>query len=126
MSEVARTRLDDARQLLARGRCLAAVYLAGYTVEMRLKWAILQVRGDSDMPLQECKDYGHRLPRLFEASTVNKQLAKASRECIDARNRVKDWDHEMRYQTSKIASDDARDFVTAVEVLESWIPQLRF
>ena len=127
MARIAEARLQDAKCLLSKSRCLAAVYLAGYTVELRLKWAILQRQHRGWMTTKACKDLGHDLQALFRESQVNQRLTRnPDATIIQARHTVAEWNSEIRYDPPdkikrKWTMESSQRFVDAAEVLSRWI-----
>ena len=89
--EVAQERSIDASTLKREGRFLAAIYLAGYAVECKLK-ALLQSRGKR---FPTSGQQGHHLRGLWEAAGLKlDDLHGARRLFIDF------WTTSLRYEQS--------------------------
>jgi HEPN domain-containing protein len=92
--QVARVRLGDAAVLLERKRYAGAIYLAGYSVECLLKWAITRRHGYIYLPANfEIHDLG---ALLLEAGLYPLLLDEAAlRDVFWAL--AENWGPELRY-----------------------------
>lgn len=89
--EVAQERGVDASTLKREGRFLAAVYMAGYAVECRLK-ALLQSRGKR---FPTSGQEGHHLRGLWEAAGLRLHDIHGNRRLF-----IDFWTTDLRYEQS--------------------------
>jgi HEPN domain-containing protein len=114
--QLAETKLDDARFLLANGRSGNAYYLAGYAVELLLK-AVLASRFKADtIPSKELvKDiFIHDLTKLLNLADLRTNLAE--KQDIDPQFRGR-WEIVLKWkETSRY---DVWDVNQAAELIEA-------
>ncbi|MBV9848164.1 MAG: HEPN domain-containing protein [Armatimonadetes bacterium] len=118
---VARERLRDAAALLRAGRYDAAVYMAGYVVELALKERMCRTLRWSGFPETrgEFQDYQsfrtHSLEVLLSLTGIEDRIR---RRYLAEWTAVSDWNPEMRYNTTgAITRADAQLFVAAARTL---------
>jgi hypothetical protein len=124
LQELATTRLDDVRTLLASRRWAGAYYLAGYIVECALKACIAKKTQQYDFPDKNRanKSWEHDLVKLAGVAELGLQEA-LDRDPAFARlwNVVKDWSEQKRYETMDARS--AHDLVDAISDPEHGVLQ---
>ncbi|MBC8236237.1 HEPN domain-containing protein [bacterium] len=110
-------RLRDARVLVRRGnkRYTGAVYLGGYVIECLLKAAICVEQRTERLPV---KYRTHELESLLETTgyrpTMTPEIAAKFRVIVG-------WNVQLRYQGRQYQANDARTFLTYVEVIRKWL-----
>jgi HEPN domain-containing protein len=117
LRKIARARLRDAEALLGAERYDAAVYLAGYAVEIALKARICRTLRWDVFPstVTDFKGYHsfrtHDLDTLLSLSGAEQRIERAHQMAWDA---LGAWKPEMRYEP-----DGAVTFETATSVIAS-------
>lgn len=127
--------LDDAKILLANRRYSTAIYLAGYALELALKYRICMImKFNSGFPENRI-EFNH-----YFSDTKRSLLRSTIRELRDIRhhklelllrysgeqyhietnfssdwNEVKDWNPEMRYEKYIIRKQRANNFLNSTE-----------
>ena len=94
-------RLEDAKALFRAERFGAAHYIAGYAIECGLKALICRrIAAAEEFPDKDGKRYyTHDLGALLRMAALESEMA--STEALRENwSRIKDWDPEMRYQSS--------------------------
>lgn len=125
-------RLDDARALLNAIRCRGAMYLAGYAIECLLKTKLMrlfdcrQLR-ELEEELQrrgvlggQATIFTHQLETLLRLTGGLDRL-RQNEPLWRLFNMVNRWVPAWRYSADLSNSDDAKDFLEAVEKLVHWI-----
>ena len=117
---VAEYRLRDCNALLKTARWDAAVYLAGYVIECRLKYAITQFQGAAHLPQQYASGgKGHEWDFLLQASGLKLDLASQTGTAYSA---LKDeWEPSLRYAVNKFDRSKAEKFCTLVRAVYDWL-----
>lgn len=115
--DIARTRQDEARTLLAAGKWSGAYYLAGYAVECGLKSIIAKQFSGNTTPDKKLvmELHTHKLDALVRLAGLDLQLRNdlaASQPFEVNWLVVKDWSEVGRY--SQWTQQEAQDMVTAV------------
>jgi len=119
--EVARIRLEDAEVLLKRKRYGGAVYLAGYAVECRLKWAITEQRWpDPYLPAEFEK---HDWDLLLDAAQLRRELQKEENDKLRAvySDLAERWGPELRYQLKVIEPNEAERLYRGIRQVYDWL-----
>jgi len=131
-SKAGKHRLDDARALLNATRWRGAMYIAGYSVECLLKTKLmnrfkcrhlreledeLQAQG---ILAAQATVFTHQLELLFRLTDAFDRL-RQNEEHWRIFNMVNRWVPAWRYTADLSNSDDANDFLAAVEKLSRWI-----
>ena len=103
---LARTRLQEANLLLARGYFAGAYYLCGYVIECGLKACIAKKTKAYDFPDKATvnESYQHDLSKLLKVSGLELTLKKESgrdKKLGVYWNTVKDWSEKSRYEINK-------------------------
>lgn len=116
--EVAQCRLKDSAVLHSKGRFDAAVYLAGYAVECRLKYAITRRQSVA------------KLPADHEHHTWEKLLDTAGlRSVLDVKQAVRSafwvaaeqWHPCIRYEVNRFDRSRAERFCKQAEAVYNWL-----
>lgn len=102
----------------------AAVYLAGYTVECHLKWALCEREGVTylhDLPDRRIADEltsgrGHDLEFLSEITRYGRHVEQ-DRIARQSFHLVSIWSPNMRYRGMFADYDEASQFLAAVRIL---------
>jgi len=125
-------RMDDARALLNATRWRGAMYIAGYAVECLLKMKLMRVHNcrhlrELEEELQrrgllaaQTTIFTHQLELLLRLTSAIDRL-RQNEEYWRLFNLVNRWVPAWRYTADLSNSDDAKDFVAAVEKLSQWI-----
>jgi HEPN domain-containing protein len=131
-SKAGKHRMDDARALLNAAHWRGAMYLAGYAVECLLKTKLmrmfdcrhlreleeeLQRRG---MLAVQATVFTHQLELLLRLTAATDRL-RQNQEYWRLFNMVNRWVPAWRYTADMSNSDDAKDFLEAVEKVSHWI-----
>ncbi len=120
LQTVAKTRLEDARVLVAAGRFAGASYLAGYAVEAALKARICLTLGWLGFPETRREFEGYQSLRTHNLEVL---LRFAGVEAaVKAGNLpqwavVLNWDPAARYAVAMTTEWEASNMVTAVTAL---------
>jgi HEPN domain-containing protein len=122
LQQIAQTRLEEAKVLLAAGFYDGAYYLAGYALETALKAYICKLL-DEDFPPgsgEVAKVYRtHRFEELILLAGLRKRLLSQIAADVNFQTNwslVKDWSEAKRYDV--IGSSDqakAQEFLTALD-----------
>ena len=116
--EVARLRLEDARELLQRQRALGAIYLAGYAVECLLKYGVTRRRNTHYLP-PELEIHG--IDRLLQEAGLGHALQSSSSiEALFSEFADK-WGPGLRYRTTAISMTEASRLYQQTEQVYNWI-----
>lgn len=111
-------RLDDAGALLAKQRYHGALYLAGYSVECALKWAITRKRGTTYLPGEfEI----HDLDKLMGESGLARQLQNDHSMPRLFSALADEWGPHGRYDASKLDDKAATRLYNQIRQVYSWI-----
>jgi HEPN domain-containing protein len=125
-------RMDDARALLNATRWRGAMYMAGYSVECLLKTKLMHIYDcrhlrDLEEELQgrgllaaEATIFTHRLELLLRLTNSIDRL-RQNEEHWRLFNMVNRWIPAWRYTADLSNSEDAGDFLAAVEKVSHWI-----
>jgi hypothetical protein len=130
LQALARTRLAEAKSLLAAGHADGAYYLAGYAIECALKACIAKRTRRHEFPDKKTVDssYTHNLKELVRVA--NLEGLRAARVKSDSIFRVnwetaQDWSEQSRY--TRFTETAARKLLDAVadrrHGLLAWIAQ---
>lgn len=121
LRRIARERLKDATALLRAGRYDAAIYMAGYVVELALKERVCRTLRWSGFPETrgEFQDYQsfrtHGLEVLLSLTGVESRILS---RYLAEWTTVARWNPEMRYNsTGTVTQATAEAFVTAARTL---------
>lgn len=139
LSYLSNQKLKDARALLKANRNPAAVYLAGYSLEIALKRKLSQVLGfnngfpeseiefrgyaaiisafriNTGLPFDKLKEIkNHNLNQLLSYIGAQKRIVSQyySEWAI-----VSNWNPEQRYKIRRFNSDKATDYIRAVVII---------
>ena len=124
-------RLADAKALLAEKRWRAAMYLAGYAVECRLKVRLMRKHdcrhlddlGEEFVAAGRVNDpravYTHSLTLLLHW-TERQPVLQADRELWAEFADLSRWSSEWRYYSDDPGPDAATDFVASAVRLVDW------
>jgi HEPN domain-containing protein len=116
--EIAAMRLEDARVLLARNRHHGALYLAGYSVECALKWAITQRLELVYLPA----DFEtHDLQKLVGISGLMPQLREDTAIAPLFSALADDWGPQERYAASKLDAKTAKRLYNQIKQVYQWL-----
>ena len=125
-------RMDDARALLNATRWRGAMYMAGYSVECLLKTKLmhrfncrhlreleqeLQAKG---ILAAQATIFTHQLELLLHLANAVDRL-RQNEEHWRLFNMVNRWVPAWRYTADLSNSEDANDFLAAVEKLSHWV-----
>lgn len=116
--EIARIRLQDASVLLGHHRLRGAVYLAGYSIECILKWAVTSHRDLVYLPADlENHDWNCLLVEsgLSAALRQDKSAAAIFSELADI------WGPELRYLAKEPLTREAAALYERFVILYDWI-----
>lgn len=118
LQELAASRLDDAKVLVAGGRHSAAYYLAGYVVECALKACISKRIRQYDFPNKKLANdsYEHLPEKLVKTAELNLELKDRQQRDSEFERYwkiVADWRSEARYEEHSAGT--ARDMLRAVD-----------
>jgi HEPN domain-containing protein len=113
--DLARTRLRDAKLLLAGGAFDGAYYLGGLAVENALKACIARTTQRYEFPDRNRVNrlYSHNLEGLLKEAELDVVLKSAPVAVLDAWAKTKEWHVDARYLLGKTESE-ATNFVQAV------------
>jgi HEPN domain len=115
-----------ARWLLAESEYyLDAIYLAGYAVECALKTLILWRTAERRFPEvyteitegQKAHDFEF-LKHILKRRPLNVVIPKPVMELF---RRVATWSTDLRYESGRIAYDEANGFVEAATGIRAWV-----
>ena len=127
-----RHRLDDARALLDASRWRGAMYMAGYSVECLLKTKLMRIfncrhLGELEEELQNkgilaarSTVFTHQLELLLRLTNAIDRLRR-NEEQWRMFNLVNRWVPAWRYTADQSNSEDAKDFLSAIENILHWI-----
>lgn len=121
--------MDDAEVLLAGERWRGAMYLAGYAVECRLKYKLMQKW--KCFTLEELEDklaskgfsgspFTHNLDALLELLECQVRM-KQSQAVWNAFSRANRWRPSWRYSPDPASEQKAEVFLAAAKEVVSWI-----
>lgn len=120
---VAECRLKDCKALLKAARWDAAVYVAGYVIECRLKYAITKFQGSANLPQQYASGgKGHEWDFLLHASGLKLDL-EASQTATAYSVLKDDWEPGLRYAVNKFDRSKADKFCTLVSAVYDWLKE---
>ena len=115
---IAEMRLEDARVLLDRNRHHGALYLAGYSVECALKWAITRrlelVYLPADLET-------HDLQKLVGISGLMPQLREDTAVAPLFSALADDWGPQERYAASKLEAKTAKRLYNQTKQVYQWL-----
>jgi hypothetical protein len=121
---VAKQRLDDGKQILEQlSLTVAAVYLAGYSVECILKALIIDSipqarRRDMVDSFKGAKAHDFEWLKFRYQEATGRRFPK---EVSTHFRRVSTWSTDFRYRAGTIKRADADAFLTAVEAIVNWV-----
>jgi HEPN domain-containing protein len=96
---VAQLRLEDAKVLLEKNRYHGSLYLAGYSVECALKWAITRRLGEVHLPAE----YEiHDLQKLMGNSGLVQDLKQDTSTLVLFSALADDWSPQGRYDAARL------------------------
>jgi HEPN domain-containing protein len=130
-TKASRHRLDDARALFASSRWRGAIYLAGYSIECRLKAKLMRMFDCRH--LQELEEelqrrgvlrlnatvFTHQLEVLLQLAQGVDRL-RTNKRLWPQFALVNRWIPAWRYSADLSNKDDAEDFLDAVVNLSRW------
>lgn len=115
---IAEMRLKDARVLLDSNRLNGALYLAGYSVECALKWAVTRrlelVYLPADLET-------HDLQKLVGNSGLMPQLREDAAIAPLFSALVDDWGPQERYAASKLDAKTAKRLYNQTKQVYEWL-----
>lgn len=119
--QVARHRLDDSAALLKNKRYDAAVYLCGYAIECRLKYAITRLQGVANLPAE---NEHHSWEKLLHTAGLTRDLD--AQQAIDAAfGEVADqWSPTIRYEVNRFDRSKAERFCEKSKAVYEWLREL--
>jgi HEPN domain-containing protein len=118
LQQLAKLRLDEAKQLAREGHSSGAYYLAGYSIECALKALIAAQFREHEIPDKALVDkiYTHNLAALLSLSGLGEVFDNARQDDpgLDRRwSIVKNWSEQARYsiwtEAQALAMIDAID-----------------
>jgi HEPN domain-containing protein len=131
-AKAGRHRMDDARALLNATRWRGAMYIAGYSLECVLKTKLMhkfncrhlreledELQAKGILPAASTV-FTHQLELLLRLTNAIDRL-RQNKEQWQRFNMVNRWVPAWRYAADLSNSEDAKDFVEAVEKLSHWI-----
>lgn len=116
--EVAKNRLLDAEVLLKNRRYRGAVYLAGYSVECALKWAITRRNQKVYLPAEF---ETHDLQELIKHTGLYSEMQQDTKTWNLFSALIDDWGPHGRYETATLSSQDAGRLYNQINQVYSWI-----
>lgn len=125
LQNLAETRLDEGRILLANNQWTGAYYLTGLGVECALKACLARAVKEHDYPDKRFVNgmYQHNLQNLIglDAALLSALQADTSRDSrLESNwNTVKDWDDEKRYDI--VDEQEAKGLYDAASELRSGV-----
>ncbi len=114
----AKIRLKDAEILLNGRRNHGALYLAGYSVECALKWAITRRLGDTYLPADM---EIHDLDRLMVESGLAAQLQKDFQINPFYSALVDEWGPHGRYDAANLDDRTAARLHNQIKQVYQWV-----
>jgi len=131
-AKAGRHRMDDSRALFDASRWRGAMYMAGYSVECLFKTKLMQIYGCRN--LHELEDelqrrgvlnhhttvFTHHLELLLRLTRGSERL-RQNRMLWPQFNIVNRWIPAWRYTANLSNSEDAEDFLDAVDNIMRWI-----
>lgn len=123
-------RWEDALALFRAGRWRGAMYLAGYAVECRLKWKLMQRWNCSTLDQLEAKllkkhvpqsPYTHSLRRLVKWMGVEQQMQDNKPVWQLFAGSVNLWQPAWRYSSDLASREDADALLKAVQAVVHWV-----
>lgn len=116
--KLADMRLQDARVLLKNDRYHGALYLAGYSVECALKWAITRRMDKTYLPAHlEI----HDLQKLMGESGLARHLMKEPAIAPLFSALVDEWGPQGRYAASRLDGKKAERLYNQTKQVYEWI-----
>jgi len=115
-------RLEEVQILLRADRTTGAVYLAGYGIECILKALILSVV-PSNKTRSILRSFQGRRAHDYEwlrGQYYKNRGAQFPRDINQHFILVSDWSTTLRYAPGNMRTDDAEDFVKAVDAIIAW------
>ncbi|MEO5715601.1 MAG: HEPN domain-containing protein [Luteolibacter sp.] len=118
--EVAKIRLVDAQVLLENKRHHGAVYLAGYSVECALKWAITR---RNEQPYLPSTLETHDLQKLIEQTGLIPEMRQDLGTWTLFSALVDEWGPHGRYETKALDARAAARLYKQIKQVYSWITE---
>jgi HEPN domain-containing protein len=110
----------DAKVLIKGKRWHTALYLAGYSLECILKYAVCMRNRRLKLPRQY---WTHNYDVLLDAAGLRPDLEQPANakllSCYRHVNRL--WSVSRRYATSGLTPEEVKDTVTMLEELRKWV-----
>ena len=122
--ELAEHRRRDVRALLEKQRWDAAVYMAWYVIECRLKYAVTVQHKTEQLPEKYETHYLDNLLKIIRVTPGN----EATQRLNAAISLLMDqWDPDMsyRYKVGKFDRGKAESFCKLVEDVYGWLKEIR-
>jgi len=137
LKDLASKRFLDAKALFEKGRYQGCVYIAGYTIELLLKYNICRIFGFSrgfPESKSEFDSYSFKIKKTFQnASSIKKFKMHDFIKLLEICGKEYDvkaealfewfellaWSPEMRYLNRKLNKKDAEKFLNSVNKIRS-------
>lgn len=118
----AKHRWEDAEFLFEAGRALAAVYLAGYSIECMLKALIFSQVPEHEQPGVLKSFRGARAHDFdwLRNVYIERGGPRFPPAVVEAFSNVLVWGVELRYQPGTLDDDEATKFFTAAQIIRDW------
>jgi HEPN domain-containing protein len=115
--------IQDAKVLAKGSRWATAVYVAGYSLECALKYAVCV--HERRTVLQK-KYRTHRFDVLIDAAGIRRELERPANARLNAwYKRINQlWSESIRYATGGLAPAEVRDAIKIFEELRKWVLHL--
>jgi hypothetical protein len=132
-TKAALKRLIDARRLQAQNRWRGAMYLAGYSIECKLKARLMEMYNLDTLDQLEAEIerrvgrqvnvFTHSIEVLFGLTGARDRLVNDPKKpaALRAYQRCNTWKPAWRYRSDDGSEDDCASFVEAVEELGKFI-----
>lgn len=116
--EAARNRRDDAAVLFHARRYAGAIYLAGYSVECLLKWAVTVRRNVLRLPADL---ETHNLDKLLAESGLVEMLKSNHLLFAMYSELAHEWGTDLRYLANLVERNDAERLYRQMNQIYGWI-----
>jgi hypothetical protein len=109
---------------MSQKRFAGAVYLAGYAVECRLKWAVTERQNLTYLPATLEK---HDWDLLLDAAHLRPELQREENDLLRAvySDLADRWGPQLRYQTKVIAPHEAERLYRGIRQVYTWLCDYR-
>ncbi|HOC99254.1 MAG TPA: HEPN domain-containing protein [Myxococcota bacterium] len=132
--KVAIKRRADARRLYEGGRphYSGAMYLAGYSVECKMKAIVMEIMGvvtlrglAEKLRMDDGDIYTHGLDAILELSPLRDQLRRSD-VWLDFVSQVNRWRPSWRYDPRERSGAEAKRYLDAVDRVYNWLDAGRY